>query len=203
MSDNLKTWEAVRTPPATALKEIKGGRLSGKSDINPVWRLKTLTEQFGPCGIGWKYDITKQWTEQGSNDQVVAFCNIDLYVKIGGEWSAAIPGTGGSDFVTKERAGMYTSNECYKMALTDAISVACKSLGVAADVYWAKDPTKYTQPEQKSKIDSGKINEINNLLKQTKSNVPKFLKYYHLTKVEDMTDDIYRRAERDLMSKLK
>ena len=22
-----------------------------------------LTETFGVCGIGWRYDITKQWTE--------------------------------------------------------------------------------------------------------------------------------------------
>lgn len=30
------------------------------------------------------------------------------------------------------------------MALTDALSVACKALGVAADVYWQADKTKYT-----------------------------------------------------------
>ena len=34
------------------------------------------------------------------------------------------------------------------MALTDAISVSCKALGVGADVYWDKDDTKYTKPEQ-------------------------------------------------------
>ena len=32
------------------------------------------------------------------------------------------------------------------MALTDAISVACKALGMGADVYWEKDNTKYNQP---------------------------------------------------------
>ena len=31
------------------------------------------------------------------------------------------------------------------MALTDALSVACKALGVAADVYWQADKTKYTR----------------------------------------------------------
>ena len=31
------------------------------------------------------------------------------------------------------------------MALTDAMSVACKALGVAADVYWQADKTKYTR----------------------------------------------------------
>ena len=31
------------------------------------------------------------------------------------------------------------------MSLTDAISVACKALGFAADVYWNSDKTKYTK----------------------------------------------------------
>ena len=41
---------------------------------------------------------------------------------------------------------MYTSDECYKMALTDAISVACRALGVGADVYWEADRSKYSAP---------------------------------------------------------
>ena len=48
-----------------------------------------------------------------------------------------------------EKSGTYTSDECYKMALTDAISVACKSLGMGADIYWGQDSTKYdARPEQ-------------------------------------------------------
>lgn len=148
--DNLTVYNAVRAVPKEALKEIQAGRLKGKSDINPMWRLKVLTELFGVCGIGWKYVITKQWLENGANDEIAAFVNIDLFIKVDGEWSEAIPGTGGSSFVTKERSGLYTSDECFKMALTDAISVACKALGVGADVYWSADATKYSkqQPQQ-------------------------------------------------------
>lgn len=148
--DNMTIYNAVRNAPETALKPIQGGRMSGKTDINPMWRLKKLTEQFGPCGIGWKYKILKEWLETGANDEIAAFVNIELYVKVDNEWSDGIPGTGGSMFVAKEKAGLNTSDECFKMALTDAISVACKALGVAADVYWNKDNTKYDQhkPEQ-------------------------------------------------------
>ena len=53
-------------------------------------------------------------------------------------------GTGGSKFVTQERSGSYVSDEAFKMALTDSISVACKQLGIAADVYWRTDTTKYS-----------------------------------------------------------
>lgn len=145
MADNMTLYNAVRTPPPEALREIKAGRLAGKSDINPMWRIKTLTEQFGPCGVGWKYTIEKLWTEQGANGEIAAFALINLYHKIGEGWSEPIPGIGGNSFVAKEKSGMYTSDECYKMALTDAMSVACKALGVAADVYWQADKTKYTR----------------------------------------------------------
>ena len=143
MSDNLTVYNAVRQPPPEALKAIGGGRLKGMTDINPMWRMKALTEQFGMCGIGWKYVITKQWLETGGKDEQAAFVNIDLFIKVEGTWSDAIPGTGGSSFVAAEKSGLYTSDECFKMALTDAISVSCKALGFAADIYWDKDNTKY------------------------------------------------------------
>ena len=147
--ENLEIYESVRQVPQSAQREIQAGRLKGKTDINPMWRIKALTEQFGPCGIGWKYTITDKRLENGANNEVSAFVDIDLYIKVDGAWSDAIPGTGGSAFVASERNGLYTSDECFKMALTDAISVACKALGFGADVYWAKDATKYTpRPER-------------------------------------------------------
>lgn len=145
--ENLKIWEQVRKVPATAQKEIRGGRLIGKTDINPMWRIKTLTEQLGPCGIGWKYVVTNKWTEKGFGDEVAAFVDIDMFIKVEGAWSEAIPGTGGSMLVAKEKNGPYTSDECFKMALTDAISVSCKALGIGADIYWSEDRTKYSKPD--------------------------------------------------------
>ena len=156
--ENLEIYEAVRKVPDSAIKTISSGRLKGMSDINPMWRIKKLTEQFGPCGIGWCYDITRQWMEQGAEGQIAAFCDILLYYKVGEDWSKGIPGTGGNLFVAKESKGLHTSDECYKMALTDAISVAAKALGIGADVYWNKDSTKYTgsakPPEQPPKSSS-------------------------------------------------
>jgi hypothetical protein len=147
--DNLTIYEAVRKVPDNAKRPINAGRLKGKTDINPMWRIKALTEQFGPCGIGWKYTVTDKRLEQGANGEVAAFLDIDLFVKVDGAWSEAIPGTGGSAFIAKEKNGLYTSDECFKMALTDAISVACKALGFGADVYWDADRSKYDKPESK------------------------------------------------------
>lgn len=140
-----KMWvyDEARNVPKEAQKSIQAGRLRGMTDINPMWRIKKLTEIFGVCGIGWKYEITNQWIEQGADGEQIAFCNINLYVKDNGEWSAAIPGTGGSTFVAKEKSGYHNNDECFKMALTDAISIACKALGFGANIYWSSDATKY------------------------------------------------------------
>ena len=165
---NLEIYNAVRTVPAEAKKEIKGGRLNGKTDINPMWRIKKLTEQFGPCGIGWKYTIDREWLETGANGEISAFMDISLYYKYNGEWSEAVPGTGGSAFIAKEKSGLYTSDECYKMALTDALSVACKALGIAADVYWDKDKTKYDKADILVKVDATTCEKCGKVLKPYK-----------------------------------
>lgn len=156
--NHFAIYNAVREVPDRAKRPILAGRLKGKTDINPMWRIKALTEQFGPCGVGWKYTIDRQWIEAGAGGEQSAFCNISLYIKSGDAWSDAIPGTGGSAFIASERNGLYTSDECYKMALTDAISVACKALGFGADVYWEADRTKYDNPSAPAEEQSGQRN---------------------------------------------
>lgn len=146
--NNLELYDKFRAVPSEAKKTIKGGRMNGYTDINPMWRIKTLTEQFGVAGFGWYYEIKRLWLESGANDEIAAFAEIDLFIKTGDEWSKPITGIGGSSFVAKESKGLYTSDECYKMALTDALSVSCKALGIGADVYFDKDGSKYNKQEE-------------------------------------------------------
>lgn len=140
--DNLEIYNKKKQPPDWALKEIQAGRLRGKTDINPQWRIEALTELFGVVGIGWKYQIVKLWTETTGNE-VLAFAHVDLYFKDkDGIWSDPIQGIGGSMMVAMEKNGAYNSDECYKMAITDAISVCCKMLGIGGAVYsGSKYPT--------------------------------------------------------------
>ena len=104
MSDNMTLYNAVRTPPPEALREIKAGRLAGKSDINPMWRIKALTEQFGPCGEGWKYTIERLWTEQGANGEIAAFALINLYHKIGEGGASQSPESAATVLWQKKKA---------------------------------------------------------------------------------------------------
>lgn len=146
-NNNLRWWLEWEDTPAAATKSFSNGTFSG-TDINPTYRLKALTERFGPCGFGWYYTIDRQWLETYGN-VVKAFCNVSLYVKAEGEWSMPIQGTGGNFFTMPSKAGVRVSDECYKMALTDAISVACHRLGIGANIYWAEGKSKYTlKPEE-------------------------------------------------------
>lgn len=146
--DNMSIYNAVRECPIEAQKKITGGRLAGFTDINPQWRYEMLTRTFGAAGVGWYFTIDKQWIEPGANGEIAAMCNISLYLNNGGEWSKPIQGTGGSMFIANEKSGARTSDEAFKMALTDALSVACKVIGIGANIYWQNSPTKHTAIEQ-------------------------------------------------------
>lgn len=140
--ENLQIYDLARSVPQDALKTIGAGRLRGMSDINPMWRIMRMTEIFGICGIGWKYTIDKQWTET-YGDEVKCFCNVSLYIRDPktNEWSDAIPGCGGSAIVKVEKSGKYVDDEGYKMALTDALSIAMKAIGIAADIWYGAKAT--------------------------------------------------------------
>lgn len=147
MENNMEIWDKLKTVPQTAQKTIVGGRLKGMTDIKPQWRYQVMTEQFGPVGYGWYYEITDKRIIDGANGEKCGFVDVNLYVKNGGEWSKPIAGTGGSSFVANEKNGAYTSDEVFKMALTDALSVAMAKIGVGASIYLGEnDGAKYTQP---------------------------------------------------------
>lgn len=177
---NLDLYNRVRIVPEEAKKPIKGGRLNGMTDINPMWRIKVLTSEYGPCGIGWFYKPVKKWIEQAGGE-TVAFVDIELFIKVDGEWSQPICGTGGSKLSQNERNGLFVSDECYKMATTDAISVACKQLGIGADVYFRADRTKYDSPFER-------VERVRNELKKRRCSEANFMQVYRLDNIEQVTD---------------
>ena len=155
--ENMEIWDKLKTPPPDALKTILAGRLKGKSDISPQWRYEAITEVYGVCGIGWKYTIDKLWTEAGSDNQIMCFALVSFYHRLEGtEWSDPIPGIGGSMLVTKESSGLHSSDEGYKMAVTDALSVALKMIGVGADVYRGLSDSKYNKQKQTTPLAENK-----------------------------------------------
>ena len=142
----IKIYESLSRPPKDALRQIEAGKLKGKTDINPQWRYKAMTEKFGLVGCGWKYEVQKLWTEQGAGSEKLAFAQVAVFVKDGDKWSEPIVGIGGSRLVQLEKGAAVSNDEGYKMAVTDAFSTALKMLGVAADIYAGRwDGSKYKE----------------------------------------------------------
>ena len=162
----MEIYKKNFNPPAWALKDILGGRLKGMSDINPQWRIEALTETFGLCGIGWKYEIEKTWLESAGGE-TSAFAKVNLFVKLEDsysieavmKWSEPIPAIGGSSFLAIEKNGAYQSDECFKMAITDALSVCCKMLGIGGKIYLGSKYDKHEKDEidKQNRIESEKL----------------------------------------------
>ena len=145
-NEAVKIYESLARPPKDALREIQAGKLKGKTDINPQWRYKAMTEKFGLVGIGWKYEVQKLWTEQGAGNEKLAFAQVAVFLKNGETWSEPIVGIGGSRLVALEKGAAVSNDEGYKMAVTDAFSTALKMIGVAADIYAGRwDGSKYKE----------------------------------------------------------
>ena len=189
--EKMEIYDRVRSVPDEAKKSISAGRLKGMTDINPMWRIKKLTEEFGPCGIGWWTKVTDRWTETVV-DETCAFVDLELYIKVDDEWSKPITGSGGSKLATKERSGIYVSDECYKMAETDALSVACKKLGIGADVYFSADRTKYSQTvDDSKKIGENDVKILMDYLQKNGISGQKIIARYRVKALSDLTQKSY------------
>lgn len=211
INKNMETYNAFAEVPENAQKKIGGGRLKGMTDINPMWRIKMLTERYGPCGIGWTYEITDKRVIEGADGVVCAFLDINLFYKENGEWSKGIPGTGGSQLVAKEGKGLYTNDECFKMALTDAISVACKALGMGANVYWQAGRTKYDlasdngknnkEDEAPDKVDTSKLLTAREMLIQKL--MAKDIDFNEYAKEHQLSKETTEERYRELLAEFK
>lgn len=203
-NENMTVWNAVKRPPTTALKQIVGGRLKGMTDISPQWRYKALTETFGPCGTGWKYEVVHMWERPSKvDDQVAILAQVNLYTSREGIWSEPIPGVGGSMEIAKEKNGSYFSDEAYKMAITDALSVCCKMLGVGADIYEGSfDGTTYREePVAPTPITDQQVTALTEQIISRAVNIDQFLAYAKVHELREITSDNYDRLMQAVMSK--
>lgn len=136
----MRFYNRLKEVPSSAKKPItdQNSKLFGLTNINPQWRIQALTEVFGPAGEGWKVEIAEiQHIPFETQMGLTVYCRIriNLFVRIDGEMSEAIPGIGGSVLYQN---GLL-DDDAEKKAYTDAFSVAAKYLGVGADVYFGSD----------------------------------------------------------------
>jgi hypothetical protein len=151
VSETMRIWDALsRTDPAHTKGFKRAGGFSGTA-VKPMWVIKRLTEEFGPCGEGWGINEPSFQTVQGNNGEVLVYCTVSGWC---GATANTLWGVGGDKVVTYIKANEQynrperweNDDEAFKKAFTDAIMNAFKFLGVAADVHMGMfDDSKYVQ----------------------------------------------------------
>lgn len=133
---NTETWDLLsKTPPEVTSKYVTsdGTELTA---VDPIYRARKLTEVFGPAGIGWGWEVLKEWREEFGAGSFV-FAKVQVWycdLREGDHIRYVGPQIGGSPPLDP--------SDCYKAAITDAIGKCFSMLGLAADVYsGAHSPT--------------------------------------------------------------
>ena len=146
---NIQNWDRASIVPSQGLKTIDGGKLKGKTQISPQWRVKKMTEIYGMCGIGWKWQtVEKETQENPHSKEIMCFVTVHLFVKDGETWSEPIEGNGSSMTIQSNRNGKVSNDDGWKMATTDALGTAMKFLGIASSIYEGNwDGSKYKNLE--------------------------------------------------------
>ena len=103
-----------------------------------------MTERFGACGIGWYYNVISTHIEESKEGHKLVFRDVELFIKVDGEWSKPIHGNGGDVVVGTNKYGLFADDEAFKKAETDALGNAMKKIGMSSDVHMGMhDDNKY------------------------------------------------------------
>lgn len=146
---SLTLWNRLEKTDPHYTKAFTGkGGFSGTA-INGTYIIKRLTEEFGPCGSGWKFVLEEERIEgghvlkSGENARLhIVRGHID-YV-LNGQWCSTSPQFGQTFLVAENKYGSFTDEEAPKKSITDCISKCAVLLGIGADVHLGLfDDSKY------------------------------------------------------------
>lgn len=142
MTDKKAIWDSLsKTDPAHTKGFSRAGGFKGTA-IKPQWVVMRLTEEFGPCGLGWGIGKPEFQVVQAGAETLV-YCTVSAWH---GTLENVLWGVGGDKVTTSRSSGPFNDDEAFKKAFTDAIMNAFKFLGVAADVHMGLfDDSKYVQ----------------------------------------------------------
>lgn len=155
MSENSKLWDILgRTDPKHTKKFKRSGGFEGTA-IKPIWSYRRMTEEFGPCGVGWGVGEPSFQVVPGPDGEMLVYCTAAIWH---GARENIVYGVGGDKAVGKNKYGLVTDDEAFKKAYTDAVTNALKMIGVAADVHMGLyDDNKYVNTMREEFADENDI----------------------------------------------
>ena len=140
MSDNMKIWNAVSQTDPAHTKHVN--QRGGFTAIDAHYQIMKATEQFGPVGKGWGYDVV-------STELVADFFIAKVVLWHGERENKFGPVLGCSQMLNVGKNKMPDA-DAPKKATTDAITKGLSQLGFNADVFLGMfDDNKYVETRRK------------------------------------------------------
>jgi len=141
--ENLELWHKVEKTDPAQTKAITGKPYKGTSP-KPYWLIQKATETFGPCGIGWGFEILRERVEVGAGEHDRVHI---AHVRVWYEWNGkrgVVEHIGETMFSGKNKNGPYTDEDAPKKSVTDALVKALSMIGFAGDIFMGRyDDSKY------------------------------------------------------------
>lgn len=134
---NLELWSKVEKTDPKHTKKVTFGR--GFTAIDPYYQIRCATEQFGPAGKGWGWEVVRV-------EEFREIASLGLLIRLWhGEKENYIEQWGQGGFYTDKNKSK-PDHDVLKKATTDGITKCLSYLGFNADVFTGKfDDNKYVQ----------------------------------------------------------
>lgn len=118
------------------------GRRFAMTAISPMYVVRRLTEEFGPCGIGWGIEIKDQGFERLDDETVLHWIRLVLWYVHNGQ-RGQIEHIGCTLACYQSGNGTVRDEDAPKKSVTDALTKAASLLGIGFDVHAGLADTKY------------------------------------------------------------
>lgn len=144
MSENkMALWERVCVTDPAAVKAITGKQYKGNSP-KPYWIVQRLTEEFGPCGLGWGFTVLNERMERLTDTDVLHVAVVRFWYVLDGK-RGEFEQIGQTKAVYEKSAGGFMVDEdAPKKSVTDALVKCASYIGFAGDIFSGRwDDSKY------------------------------------------------------------
>lgn len=141
--DNKELWKRAFTTDPRAVKPITGKQYSGNSP-KPYWIVERLTDEFGPCGIGWGFTILNERMERLSDTDTLHIAVVRFWYVLNGQRGEFEQIGQTKAAYEKSKGGLMVDEDAPKKSVTDALVKCASYLGFAGDIFsgmW--DDSKY------------------------------------------------------------
>lgn len=140
---NKELWDRVCKTDPRAVKAITGKQYQGNSP-KPYWIVERLTEEFGPCGIGWGFSILNERMERLTDTEILHVAVVRFWYDLNGK-RGELEQIGQTKAVyEKSKGGLMVDEDAPKKSVTDALVKCASYIGFAGDIFSGRwDDSKY------------------------------------------------------------